>query len=188
MLTLLFILGINEMLQAQEFSELDKSPLDISYYPSRAAFRALAGNEAEKKANEPVIRVLYSRPQKKGRDVFGGLVPYEKIWRAGANESSEIMFFRPVEIGGKALPADRYSFYVNPKEDEWEVIFNSDLDNWGAYAYNPEKNVASVTVPTETMNKGLETFSIAFEETEEGANMLMGWDKTMVRVPIKFEK
>lgn len=186
-LTMLFILGFNELSQAQEWSELDKSPLDIAYFPPRAAFRAFEETEAEKKANEPVIRVLYSRPQKKGRNVFGGIVPYSKTWRAGANESSEIMFYRPVEIGDEELPAGRYTFYVTPEKEEWTFTLSSQLDNWGAYAYDPGQDVASVTVPTRSLEKPLEAFSITFEESENGAHMLMGWDKTMVRIPITFK-
>ena len=70
--------------QTPDFPTLDKSPLDLAYYPPRAAFRFFAKSDEERKADEPLIRVMYSRPQKKGREIFGGLEPYGKVWRAGA--------------------------------------------------------------------------------------------------------
>ena len=185
-LLLLLAPGLSETLNAQEFPGLDKSPLDIAYYPSRAAFRAFEKTAEAKKANEPLIRVLYSRPQKEERALFGELIKYGEIWRPGANDSSEILFFTDVVIGRTQLKAGRYSFYVIPQEKEWKVIFNTDLDNWGAYAYHAEHDVASVTVPTGTSDKVTEAFSIVFEKADDGAHMVMGWDKTVARVPIRF--
>lgn len=171
---------------AQDFSDLDKSPMDAAYYPPRAAFRAFAKTDEEKAASQPVIRVLYSRPQMKEREVFGGIVKYGETWRLGANESTEIHFYKDVAIGGKEVKAGRYTVYATPGEKEWEVVFNTDLDGWGAYAYNPENNVASITVPAEASDKPIEAFSIAFEQADNGAHMIMGWENTVVRVPIEF--
>ena len=183
---LLLFLGFGQTAQAQDFTDLDKSPMDMAYYPPRAAFRAFAKTEEEKKAAEPVIRVIYSRPQKKGRDIFGGLEELGKAWRVGANESTEILFFKHVKVNGQVIPAGRYTLYATPGEEEWEVSINTDLDGWGAYAYNAENNVASITVPVEKAEDTIEAFSIVFEKAEDGAHMIMGWDKTMVRVPIQF--
>lgn len=158
---------------AQDFSGLDKSPLDVAYY------RASRGSA-------PAMRVLYSRPQMNGRKVFGNLVAYDKVWRLGANESTEIHFFEDVTINGTEVAAGRYTVYATPGEKEWEVSFNTDVDTWGAYAYNAEKNVASITVPAETAEKAIEAFSITFEKAEDGAHMVMGWENTVVRVPIGF--
>ncbi|MCB0562246.1 MAG: DUF2911 domain-containing protein [Lewinellaceae bacterium] len=171
---------------AQDFSDLDKSPMDAAYYPQRAAFRAFAKTDEEKMANQPMIRVLYSRPQMKGREVFGGIVKYGETWRLGANESTEIHFYQDVTINGTAVKAGRYTVYAIPGEKEWEVSFSSDLDNWGAYAYNPEHNVATITVPVEASEKPIEAFSITFDKADDGAHMIMGWEKTVVRVPIAF--
>ncbi len=171
---------------AQEFKKLDKSPLDVAYFPDRAAFRNFEKDEAAKKANEPVIRVIYSRPLKNDRKIFGELVKYDEVWRAGANESSEIHFYKDVTIGDQRIKAGRYTFYVKPSASEWEVHFNTDLDGMGGYHFNPDHNVAVIAVPTEKTSAPVEAFSIIFENSDDGAHMIMGWDDTMVRVPIKM--
>ncbi len=158
---------------AQKFSGLDKSPLDVAYY------RASRGSA-------PVMRVLYSRPQMNDRAVFGKLVDYGKVWRLGANESTEIQFFQDVAINGTKVKAGRYTVYATPGEKEWEVVFNTDVDTWGAYNFNPEKNVASITVPVESSEEPIEAFSITFDKADNGAHMVMGWENTVVRVPIEF--
>lgn len=186
---LFFSLTFNQEIQAQEelkWPALDKSPMDMAYYPSRIAFRGFAKTEAEKKA-EPVIRVIYSRPQKNGREIFGELQKYGEIWRAGANESTEITFYKDVKVGGTKLKKGRYTIYVTPNEDKWEVLFSNDLDRWGHYSFNPEEStVAEISVPTEETKETVEAFTIMFQGADEGAHMLMAWDDTMVRVPINF--
>lgn len=172
--------------QTPEFPPLDKSPLDISYFPSRAAFRFFAKSEEDRKADEPIIKVIYSRPQKKGRDIFGALEAYGSVWRAGANENTEIRFFKDAKIGDNEVPAGIYSMFVIPEEDKWTLILNKDLDAWGAYSYLEENDLLRFEVMTEKSSKTIEEFSIMFEASEEGAVMIMGWDKTYVRVPISL--
>jgi len=172
--------------QTPDFPTLDKSPLDLAYYPPRAAFRFFAKSDEERKADEPLIRVMYSRPQKKGREIFGGLEPYGKVWRAGANENTEIRFYVDVRIGDTVVPAGTYSLFVVPEENEWTLIINKDLDAWGAYAYQEAGDVLRYTAPVERASRAIEEFSILFEATPEGANMIMGWDHTVVRFPVVF--
>ena len=186
--TFLFVVSLAfiPQLGAQEFASLDKSPMDVAYYPQKATFRAFAKTDEERAAAQPVMRVLYSRPQMKGREVFGGLVKYGEMWRVGANESTEIDFFKDVKVNGTAVAAGRYTIYATPGEKQWEVVFNSSLDGWGAYAFDPENTVASITVDAEETEKEIEAFSIIFEEAEGGAHLVMGWENTVVRVPIEF--
>ena len=182
------VLAVMNIAEAQKLPILDNSPLDISYYPSRAAFRGFEENMNKRAKMEPVIRVIYSRPQKKGRDVFGELVKFDEVWRVGANESTEIMFYRDVEINGTTVAAGRYTLYVLPTAKEWTVYFNSDLDGWGGYKYNAENNVAEITVPVELTLTTVENFGIIFEKMNKGANMIMAWDDTAVFVPIQFSE
>lgn len=182
----LFTILFTNQATAQDFPNLDKSPLDVAYYPPRAAFRAFAKTEEAKKADMPIIRVLYSRPQKKDRDIFGSLEKFGTTWRLGANESTEIQFFRDVEIGGSTIPAGRYTIYATLGENEWAIRVNKAVDGWGAYAYNADMDIASVKVPVEKTEDTIEAFSIVFAEAEGGATMIMGWDDTIVRVPIGF--
>lgn len=172
-------------LSAQEFPGVDKSVMDIAYYPSRVAFRAFGKTDEEKNA-KPMIRVVYSRPLKNNRVVFGDVQKFGEIWRVGANESTEIMFFQDVTINGKKVKAGRYTIYATTNKDNWEVVFNTDLDGWGHYAYDAKKNVASITVPTKKTPKTVEAMAIMFEKADKGANMIIGWDDTMVSVPIEF--
>jgi len=172
---------------AQDFPKMDASPMDAAYFPPRAAFRAFAKSDEEKKANEPKIRVIYSRPQKKDRDVFPGLQKYGEVWRLGANESTEVMFFTDVKIGNTTLKTGRYTMYCVPQESEWEIHFSTDNDGWGQYSFKPEESgVAKITVPTQTPKSPIEAFSIMFEAVDDGTHMIMGWDDQMVRVPIQF--
>lgn len=183
-IAMLFFMSLS-VAQAQEMPEMDKSPMDAAYFPARAAFRTFMDTDEQKMANKPVMRVLYSRPQKKGRDVFPELVAYDKVWRAGANESTEIMFYEDVVLGDTKIKAGRYTLYTKPGEEEWEVMINTDLDGWGAYAYDADNNVASITVPAMETESPVEAFTIMFEEVEDGAHMIMAWDDVMIRVPFK---
>jgi hypothetical protein len=172
---------------AQEFPKMDDSPMDIAYFPPRAAFRSFAKTDEAKMADFPKIRVTYSRPQKKGRDIFGSLQKFGEVWRVGANESTEILFLQDVKIGDTSVKAGRYTMYAIPQEKEWEVHFSTDNDGWGQYAYDPTKSlVAKITVPTAKTPATVEAFSIMFEGVDGGAHMIIGWDDTMVRVPIMF--
>lgn len=172
---------------AQEFPKMDDSPMDAAYFPPRAAFRGFAKTEEARKADEPKIRVVYSRPQKKGRVIFGELEKYGKTWRVGANESTEITFLVDAKVNGTTLKAGRYTLYAIPQEKEWEVLFSSDLDGWGHYGFKGEEStVAKITVPTQKTAATVEALSIIFEASENGAHMIIGWDDTMVRVPIEM--
>jgi len=177
-------------LSAQDFVDMDKSPLDAAYFPARAAFRAFAKTDSAATALQPKIRILYSRPFKKGRDVWGGdLAPYGEPYRLGANETTEIHFYAPVKIGDQVVPAGRYTLGAIPTADNWEVFFSLDVDGWGVYAYKPERNVATITVPTSSVEEVIENFSISLYEASPGTvHMKMGWDKTVVEVPIILVK
>ncbi|MEZ0610255.1 DUF2911 domain-containing protein [Fibrella sp. WM1] len=169
---------------AQTFRGLDKSPMDMAYYPDDYAHdRKFA--PAKIGADKAMVRVTYSRPAKNGREVFGKMVPYGKVWRAGANEAPEIKFYRDVTIGGKKIPAGNYALLVLPTETEWTVILSSDLDQWGAYSYNPALDVARVNVPVQKSDAVIENFSIQFAKKDATtATLYMGWDTAMVAVPI----
>lgn len=187
LLSLAFALCLSmTTIYGQEFPALDKSPMDMAYYPPRVAFRAFGKTDEERNA-KPVIRVIYSRPQKNGRTVFGDLVKFGEIWRVGANESTEVMFYQDVKIGGATLKAGRYTLYAVPNKDAWEMHFSTDTDGWGHYSFKPEQStVAKIKVPTQKTAKPVEAMAIMFEKSDKGANMLIGWDDTMVSVPIEF--
>src|SRR5271167_338846 len=92
------------------------------------------------------ITINYHRPLANGRKVWGGLVPYGQVWRAGANENTTITFSNPVTIEGKPLDRGTYGLFMIPKEDEWTVIFSKTTTAWGAFTYKPDEDVLRVTV------------------------------------------
>ncbi len=159
--------------------KLDKSPLDVAYYPVNFAHDRKAGDEA-------IVKVYYSRPFKKNREVFGKLISYGKVWRVGANEAAEIKFFKDVKIGEETLKAGTYSLFAIPEKGKWTIIFSSDLDYWGAYRYKEENDVLRAEAEVMENSSSLENFTIAFEKEGEGAVMYFGWDKTLAKLPIEF--
>lgn len=166
--------------QAQSFRAVDKSPLDAAYFPDNFAH----DRKGDEKA---MVRVLYSRPNKNNREVFGSLVPYGKVWRTGANESTEIKFYQDATIQGKKVKAGTYSLFTIPGETEWTIILNSDLDYWGAFKYKQENDVLRVTVPAKKTTEVLENFAIQFAKgTGNEAIMRMAWDTGLVEVPMSF--
>lgn len=169
-----FALAFSTEAVAQEFSGLDKSPMDISSYPPIHD------------GSDVAVRVTYSRPQLKGRSL-SELTPSGKVWRTGANEATEITFYKDVNFGGKDIKAGTYSLFTIPGENKWTVVLNKNLNQWGAYSYEEGADVARVKVPNGSDGNSLEEFSIAFKKTDKGADMVMGWDKTRVAVPITMQ-
>lgn len=163
---------------------LDKSPMDMSYYP--ANFPIL---KIQNKATEPLLaRALYSRPQKNGRSVFGELIEYGKVWRLGANEATEIEFYRDVKIDNTRLKKGRYSIYAIPFQDKWTVIFNKETDIWGAFQYDDKKDVLRTDVKVEKQQDPIEAFTLVFDKTDSGTNMIMAWDDIKTTLPITIIK
>jgi Protein of unknown function (DUF2911) len=161
---------------------VDKSPMDMSYYP--VGYPVL---KIQDKATEPLLaRVVYSRPQKNGRTIFGDLLEYGKVWRLGANEATEIEFFQVVKLGGTKVKKGRYTLYCIPYADKWTIIVNRETDTWGSFKYDELKDVARVDVPVQKQAESLESFVMAFEKSATGANLNIGWDNLRVNLPIQF--
>ncbi len=132
------------------------------------------------------IEINYSRPAKKGRAIFGDLVPYGKLWRTGANGVSKIKFGEDVTVGGVAVPAGEYAIYTIPNKDSWEVILNKGLTNWGVDGYKETDDVARFKVKPEMTALSYESFTFLIDGVlSEDANVSMAWDKTMVTFSVK---
>jgi hypothetical protein len=161
---------------------LDVSPMDMSYYPPNFSSNvSVKGNPGTL-----VARVIYSRPQLKGRVIFGKLEPFGKVWRLGANQATELDLYVPVTIGGHQVPKGRYTLYAIPETDHWTMILNSQTDTWGAFGYKQAKDVLRTDVPVTTLDQPVEAFTMVFEKSDSGANLVMAWDKTEVKLPIAF--
>jgi len=169
------------------FNDTDPSPMDMAHYPRSSAFNNYAKSEDEKK--DPIIQVSYSRPQKKGRKIFGELLKDGEVWRIGANEATEVAFYRNVKVGDKEVRRGRYAMFAKLNGETWDIIFSKDYPIWGAANRDESKDVVSVTVPVTTEDEVVEALSIIFEEkSENSAHMIIGWDQTRAAIPVSWEK
>ncbi len=179
---LLFI-GFTTLCNAQQKpTELDKSPLDLSYWPANYPILKMSG----KVKDMPNARLIYSRPLKNGRTIFGGIIKYNEIWRLGANEATEIEFFKNVKIDGKTVAKGRYTMYCLPTETQWTIILNKDNYCWGNFIYDVKKDLLRKTITLEKNTEVVEAMTMYFEETKNGANLIMLWDDTKAVLPISF--
>ena len=133
------------------------------------------------------VEIEYSRPSAKGRVIFGDLVPFGKVWRTGANANTTISFSDDVLINGAVLKKGKYALYVNPKAEEWEIMFYNDTNNWGTpEKWDDSKVALKASSKTELLNRTVETFTIGVANTElNSAAIEFVWEKTLVA--LKFE-
>jgi len=163
------ILGAN----AQKIQEMDASPMDMSVLN-------------DDQYDTPTMTIIYSRPQVKGRKIFGDLVPYDQVWRTGANESTEFTTYRPIGIQGNELPAGNYTLYTIPGKKEWTVIISSQQFTWGAYDYDQRNDVMRFTVPSIKVKELRENFSIAISGEGTKGTILMAWEHTEVHIEFQY--
>jgi len=165
----------------------DQSPMDMSYYPPDYPVLRMNGTDS----SALVARVIYSRPQKKGRIIFGSneksLCIYGKEWRLGANEATEIEFFKPVTIDGKKIEKGRYIIYCIPFADKWQIILNNNLYTWGLHM-DASKDIFKTEIPVQEQIPAVEDFSMIFEPSANGANLIMAWDNVKTTLPFSFSK
>jgi hypothetical protein len=154
-------------ISAQKFRGLDKSPADIAMYST--------------KADGPIMKVIYSRPQLNGRTV-ASLTPEGKVWRVGANESTEVTFYKNVSFGGKSVKAGTYTMFAIPGKAEWTIIISKSLHTWGSGRYNKANDVVRVKAKVSKGDKAVEAFSIAFSKT---GDVYFGWGNTIVATSVK---
>lgn len=141
---------------------------------------------ASMRHKDAYVKIVYSQPQKRGREVFGKLVPYGQVWRLGANEATEITITKDLLINSVLVKAGTYSMFAIPNPDKWTFIINSDLGIWGAYNYNNKLDVLRFDIPTKQSNTVTEGFTMAFDQKNELANLLIKWDKLQIEIPFKF--
>lgn len=131
------------------------------------------------------IEIVYSRPNMKGRVVFGDLAPLGKLWRTGANAATKVIFGEDVKVGGVPVKAGTYVLYTIPNKDEWEIILNKGLNNWGVDGYKAEEDVAKFKVKPMALPMNVETFTMQIADImPASANIQIMWEKTAVSFPI----
>lgn len=184
LLVTIFALGASAQ-EKSKWTGVDASNLDAEYYPAQSAWRNYL--QGEDRNMTPKIKLLYSRPLKKDRDIFGALIPYGKEWRLGANEANEITFYQAVDIGGTTINRGTYTMFATPNENDWTITFSSQRGLWGAANRDASKTVASMTVPSSRSDQPVEMLSMAFREIDEQtAHLTIQWDRTKVELPIAF--
>jgi hypothetical protein len=134
------------------------------------------------------LKITYGQPQKNGRVIFGGLVPYAKVWRTGANEATEITITNDIKINNTLLKAGTYSMFTIPEKEKWTVILNSDLGQWGDYNYNSKMDVLRFEVPSLVIpdNVVYESFTIRVNQKTDTAEISLLWEHTQVNIPVQF--
>ena len=157
--------------EGPNFAKVDVSPMDVALFRDEA--------------KEPVARVLYSRPQMRGREIFGKLVPYGQVWRTGANEATELKLYKDMKVGNEIIEEGTYTLFTIPEEDYWTFILNKSTNIWGAYDYQVENDEVRIKVPVRKAPTSIEALSMAFEPTEEGAELQIGWEDQYVEVPFE---
>ena len=160
---------------AQKFPRLDISPMDAAVYPKNW------------RNSDKLVKVIYSRPQLKGRELSVlAAVSGKGVWRTGANEAPEITFFKDVFFQGKKVKAGTYTLFTIPAEKEWTLVLSSVRNVWGHYTYDKKDDVLRVSCKVTETKKTIEAFSIAFHENEDKtANMYLGWANTIVAASLK---
>jgi hypothetical protein len=158
----------------------------ISFAQDYSVPAASPRQKVEQQFSMSKITIDYGRPGVKGRKIFGELVPYGQVWRAGANSSTKITFGQAVNFGGKIVPAGTYGLFIIPTEKEWKVILNKDFQQWGSYTYDPKQDVVDVTVPVNKLTDRQEWFEITLNPTDENsANLVLKWDTAQAEVALK---
>ena len=162
-------------------SNMDKSPMDIAYYPEDFPVLKMSG----KVTGEPVARIIYSRPSKDGREIFGNVVKYGTYWRLGANEGTEIEFFRDVSVMGKKVKRARYIIYAIPYKNKWTIKLNNDLYTWGLSTHSA-KDDYSFDIPVVPAENNYEVLTMKFESNDKGAQLMMAWDSVKTYLPFNY--
>lgn len=138
------------------------------------------------------VHVFYNSPSKKGRVIFGDLVPFKKVWRTGANEPTTFETNKDLNFGGKKLPAGKYSMWVMPDEQSWTIYFNSEVPSWGVdfngqANRSAENDVLVIQVPVVIQEKVFEKFTISVEKAAEEMELIFLWDQTLVSAPFTVQ-
>lgn len=171
-LILLFLVLLFKTGYTQQFNDLDKSPMD-----------AVMMRDLD---NSSLIRIVYSRPYKRNRKIFGELVKYDTLWRTGANEATEIRLYKDALINGEKLEKGTYTLFSIPHEEEWTIIINNAEKSWGLEAYEEGNDVLRTKVSSMLTATSVEQFSISLRRNGKKYSLLMGWDDRFVLVPIEF--
>ncbi len=163
------------------YAPVDVSPMDISYFPADYPILKMSDSIT----TPPLARVVYSRPHLQGRNLFQDVLKYGEPWRLGANEATELDLYQDATIQGKKIKAGRYILYCVPQQDTWTIALNSNIDSWGLHP-DVSKDIARFTIPVSQAGSSFEFFTMIFQQTKTGADLLMAWGDIETRLPLSF--
>ena len=155
--------------------------MDMIYCPDgyayKKTFKDLSGDSI-------VARIIFGRPKKNNRKIFGEMIPYGKVWRTGANEATEFTAYRDLIFGSDTLFEGTYTLYTIPEVDQWTIIFSNNINVWGAYKYDIKKDALRITQKAVPSAEIIEVFSMRFENIKNNKTLLkLAWDQTKVEIP-----
>jgi hypothetical protein len=180
LLIILFVLAIGLLIYSVFFENIFAAPLS----PKDTAKISL---------NDLDLKVEYNRPSKREREIFGALVPFNKVWRTGANEATTFSTNKDLIIDGIRIKKGMYTVWTVPNEDFWKVMLNSKQYEWGVNEkmepmWDPNYDVIQIEVPVKNIDATVEKFTIAFDNTTGNLKLTMAWDKTLIEVPIEVAR
>lgn len=172
---MLFLATILSLVQLVAFAQINMPP-------------ASPNSKVSQQMGLTVLHLDYSRPGKKGRKIFGELVPFGQVWRTGANNPSTLEFDTDIRVNGHELPAGKYALYTIPGKKQWTVIFSTKTELWGAMGYSAEDDALRIEVPAKKQKPVVETMTIQFMDlSDTGATVNLAWDKTQIEFRIESE-
>jgi len=157
---------------------LGSAQMDKASRPSPAAKASCA------LADGKTITVDYSSPRAKGRKIFGGLVPYGEVWRAGANEATTFVTTSDLMVGGTHVPAGSYTIFAIPNKDKWTLVISKKTGEWGTAYPGPSEDLARIDMKVSALPAAVENFTIAFGKVPKGCPLIMEWETTQASVDI----
>ncbi|NRD19890.1 DUF2911 domain-containing protein [Winogradskyella eckloniae] len=145
---------------------------------------------AEIALNDLKLKVEYNRPSKRERIVFGALVPFNQVWRTGANEATTFETNKDLLIDGMVLKKGKYTIWTVPMQAQWKIMFNSKQYDWGVNEkmepmWDPNYDALEVVVPSEQIDETVEQFTIAFDHKTGNLKLTMAWDNTIIELPLR---
>jgi hypothetical protein len=130
------------------------------------------------------VKIAYSSPRMKGRKIFGGLVPYGQVWRAGANEATTFVTDSDITVGGTKVPAGSYTLFAVPNADKWQLVISKKTGEWGTAYPGPDQDLARIDMKVSPLSSPMENFTISFDHSNSGCILSLSWESTKASVDI----
>jgi hypothetical protein len=135
-------------------------------------------------SNGKSVKIAYSSPRMKGRKIFGGLVPFGEVWRAGANEATTFVTDTDINVGGTAVPAGSYTLFAVPNADKWQLVISKKTGEWGTAYPGPSNDLARIDMKVSPLSAPMENFTISFDKGSSGCILTMSWENTKASVAV----